>query len=500
MRNLFTNIIIGLFALGVCASCDSFLDETPDNRLRLDSYEKVAELLTNAYPNGSGVFMEWMSDNVGADPKNVQRLDMTQAYRWQNVELEGQDTPSFYWSSHYNAIAHANQALLALKEISEKNTERRNAIRGEALACRAFAHFMLVNVFAKTYDPQTAATDPGVVIMEKAEVTLLAQYKRSSVQEVYDFIEKDLLEAIDLASDRFLKNSGKYHFNRSAILAFASRFFLFKKDYPKAEKYATELLGHGYNPQFIRDYSQVYTGASSEVIARKFTDPALMSNLLLIRKDVLYGYKAYTGYRFNQDVYQSMVISKNDKRFSVSYSYGNGSTTSFLPKFQRDLIRRTSITSSSGFPYTVEVALRGEEVFFNRLEAWAMMGNEKKTEFESQFGAYLNAVYGGTIDYVTLYNGYKKIFQDLDENALRMKMVLDERRREFVEEGLRWFDIRRHYLPVVHVDMEGTVNTLMPNDPRKVLQIPQTAITHGGLQPNVREDSSEPKEHLVTYN
>lgn len=219
MRNLFTNIIIGLFALGVCASCDSFLDETPDNRLRLDSYEKVAELLTNAYPNGSGVFMEWMSDNVGADPKNVQRLDMTQAYRWQNVELEGQDTPSFYWSSHYNAIAHANQALLALKEISEKNTERRNAIRGEALACRAFAHFMLVNVFAKTYDPQTAATDPGVVIMEKAEVTLLAQYKRSSVQEVYDFIEKDLLEAIDLASDRFLKNSGKYHFNRSAILA-----------------------------------------------------------------------------------------------------------------------------------------------------------------------------------------------------------------------------------------------------------------------------------------
>ena len=104
--------------------------------------------------------------------------------------------------------------------------------------------------------------------MTKPEENLLATYERSSVQEVYDFVEKDLLEAIELVSDQYYKNSGKYHFNRAALMAFASRFFLFKKDYEKVEKYATELLGNDYNPQMIRDYTPVYTGTTSEMMGR----------------------------------------------------------------------------------------------------------------------------------------------------------------------------------------------------------------------------------------
>lgn len=498
MRNLLNKIAISLLTLGVCSSCDSFLEESPDNRLRLDSYEKVAELLTNAYPGGSGVFMEWMSDNVGADPKNVQRIDMTQAYLWQNVELEGQDTPSYYWSSHYTAIAHANQTLVALEEVDENNPSLEKAIRGEALACRAYAHFMLVSVFAKVYNPETAATDLGIVIMEQPETTLLAQYKRNSVKEVYDFIEKDLKEALDLVSDQHYKNSGKYHFNKAATLALASRFFLFKKDYPNAEKYATELLGAGYNTMMVRDYNQVYAGTSSEVIARKFSDPALLPNLMLVRKDVLYGYKSYTGYRFNQDVYNNLVLSQKDTRFLVSYGYGG--TTTFLPKYQRDLIRKTSITSSSGYPYTVEVAFRAEEVLFNRLEAWLMQDASKLSLFETQFNQYLKSVYAGTVDYATLLNSYKKVYTDLSDKELLLKMMLDEKRREFIEEGLRWYDICRHHISVAHTDVTGNASVLTANDPRKVLQLPQTAIAYGGLEPNLREDRSEPKAHLVNRN
>ena len=498
MKYLHKKIAIALSVLAVFSSCNSFLDETPDNRLRLDSFEKVAELVTNAYPAGSGVFMEWMSDNVGADPKNMQRMEMTQAYKWQDVEQEGQDTPSFYWSSNYMAIAHANQALLALEEVNEHNPEYKEAIRGEALACRAFAHFMLVSLFAKSYDAATAASDKGIVIMTEPESTLLATYERSSVQEVYDFIEKDLLEAMELVSDQYYKNSGKYHFNRSALLAFASRFFLFKKDYSQVEKYATELLGADYNAQMIRDYSQVYTGTSSEIMARKFTDPALSSNLLLIRKDVLYGYKAYAGYRFNQDVYESLVLHQKDLRFSVTYSYGG--SASFLPKFQRDLIEKTSITSSSGYPYTIEVALRAEEVFFNRLEAWAMMGTTKQSQLESQFDKYLKTVYSGVVDYALLLKNYQKFYPGLTADELRLQMVLDEKRREFVEEGIRWFDICRHKLSVRHTDIQGVTYVLQPEDARKVLQIPQTAILYGNLQPNERPATSEPKAHLVIRN
>lgn len=498
MRFIYKKAIVVLGALITLSSCDSFLDETPDNRLRLDSYDKIAELVTNAYPGGSGIFMEWMSDNVGADPKNIQRKEITQAYTWLEVELEGQDTPSYYWSSNYEAIAHANQALLALGEIKEHNPAYEKAIRGEALACRAFAHFMLVNTFAKSYDPQTATSDKGVVIMEQPEVTLLAKYQRSSVQEVYNFIEKDLLEAITLVSDQYYKNSGKYHFNKAALLGFASRFFLFKKDYANAEKYATELLGTDYNSQMIRDYNQIYTGTSSEIMARKFTAPTLPSNLLLIRKDVLYAYKAYAGYRINQEIYKSLVLSKKDLRFSISYNYGG--TAFLLPKFERELMRKTSITSSSGYPYTVEVAIRGEEVFFNRLEAWAMQGTTKLAQFESQFNQYIRTVYDGTVDYATLFSNYKRFYPELTEDNVRLRMVLDEKRREFVEEGVRWFDICRHQIGVSHTDVQGATHILQPNDPRKILQIPPSAIIYGGLKPNEREITTEPKAHLTTHN
>jgi hypothetical protein len=497
MKQLSNILIIGLLLTGLMSSCDSFLDKTPDNRLRLDTYEKVAELVTNAYPNASGIFMEWMSDNVGPDSKNLQRDEITQAYTWQNVTQEYQDTPSFYWSSNYEAIAHANQALLALEEVKENNPEYKNAIRGEALACRAFAHFMLVNLFAKSYDPQTAATDPGIVIMENPEVTLLANYQRSTVKEVYDFIEKDLLEAINLVSDRYYKNSGKYHFNKNAVLAFASRFFLFKQDYESSAKYATMLLGDGYNSRMIRDYSQLYTGTTSEIIARKFTDPTLLPNLLLVRKDIFYAYKAYAGYRFNQDIYDNLVISKKDQRFSVTYGFSG--TTTFLPKFERELIHRASVTASSGFPYTVEVALRAEEVFFNRLEAWVRL-DINKTQFESQFNSYLKGVYAGTIDYSTLSKSYKSTFPTMGDKELRLRMVLDEKRREFIEEGIRWFDICRNHLSVIHKDVSGATYVLTENDPRKVIQIPETAIKIGGLQPNDRDNTNEPQPRQINRN
>lgn len=495
MRKITKQLIIGLFATASLASCDSFLDETPDNRLRLDSYEKIAELLVSAYPAGSNVFMEFMSDNVGADPKNIQKSDYTQAYCFEKIDMEGQDTPSYYWGANYMAIAHANQALLALDALEETNTGFANAIRGEALACRAYAHFMLVNTFAKPYNEATAATDPGIVIMTQPEVTLLAQYKRNTVKEVYDFIEKDLLQAIDLVSNQYYKNTGKYHFNEAAVRALASRFFLFKKEYAQAEKYATELLGSDYNPQMVRDYSQIYTGTAAEVIARKFSDPGLASNLLLVRKDVYYGYKPQYGYRFTEAVYQQLVFSTQDIRFSVAYNFG-GATT-FLPKFQRTLFQRTSITAATGYPYTIAVELRSEEVFFNRLEAYLMMGADKLSLFETQFSKYLTAMYSGSVDYTTLFKSYKQKHSTLTDEEIRLKMLLDEKRREFVEEGMRWWDIRRHDLPVTHVDINGVTHQLQAKDSRKVLQIPETAIKYGHLEPNSYDTSMANAQQVI---
>ena len=53
-------------------------------------------------------------------------------------------------------------------------------------------------------------------------------------------------------------------------------------------------------------------------------------------------------------------------------------------------------------------------------------------------------------------------------------------------QGLRWFDLKRYGFSVTHLLQDGSEVTLDGDDPRKALQIPSSAITVGGLEPNPR--------------
>jgi hypothetical protein len=75
--------------------------------------------------------------------------------------------------------------------------------------------------------------------------------------------------------------------------------------------------------------------------------------------------------------------------------------------------------------------------------------------------------------------------QDDDQEAASL-YVLDERQREFIHEGMRWFDIRRLDIPVTHVLDDGSVIELAAEDLRKQIQIPKTAVDVSGLEPNPR--------------
>ena len=59
------NARLSLFVFAIIAiSCDSFLDEIPDNRVELNTLDKAAQLLTNGYSAASPAFTDWMTDDV----------------------------------------------------------------------------------------------------------------------------------------------------------------------------------------------------------------------------------------------------------------------------------------------------------------------------------------------------------------------------------------------------------------------------------------------------
>src|SRR5690606_40849377 len=106
-----------LLALGVVSGCDNYLEETPDNRVELNTIEKAAQLLTNAYSGASYQFTEWMSDNVTFTTGTVRLLEHNQAYKWEDVTPDNHDTPTYFWTPTYDAIAHANEVLAVIHKL-----------------------------------------------------------------------------------------------------------------------------------------------------------------------------------------------------------------------------------------------------------------------------------------------------------------------------------------------------------------------------------------------
>ena len=105
-------------------------------------------------------FTEAASDNAGDKGTGSIDLLSQNPYMFKDVLDDNRDSPEAYWVNCYGAIAAANQALEACEAATDKAAYKSQ--KAEALVARAYAHFMLVTLFSKVYDPATAAQDPGI--------------------------------------------------------------------------------------------------------------------------------------------------------------------------------------------------------------------------------------------------------------------------------------------------------------------------------------------------
>lgn len=476
------SLILGLTLL---TACDKYLEENPDNRVDLNTTEKAAQLLTNAYSSGGYEFTEWMTDNVTYTNGTTKLPEHVQAYEWDVIFPVSQDTPTNFWETTYDAIAHANEVLAVINDLPGEKAQR-DAVKGEALLTRAYGHFMLVNLFAKHYNTATADDDPGIPYPTAPERDFLVQYERLSVQEVYDMVEDDLLDGLKLVDATFYANSGKYHFTRDAALAFASRFYLYKGDWQKCIDYSTQMLGD--NPDvFVKDiYGMLRESSNDDDFIRKYTAPTERSNLLMIRQ--VTNFPVNVGFWPDFNIFQYLFYfnpfnSDDDARISTEgYPvYQRGDNGISVNKYEF-LFERTSITSNVGTYYTIATAFHGEEVLLNRAEAYAQLNQINPALADLQILARKRYAPNVTLNTTVLRNYYGSSNNQL----VTLTYALEERQKEFIHEGLRWFDIKRYSYRVQHLLQDGSVITLEADDKRKVLQIPQAAIDVGGLTPNER--------------
>ncbi|MDL2289925.1 RagB/SusD family nutrient uptake outer membrane protein [Paludibacteraceae bacterium OttesenSCG-928-F17] len=516
MKKLIYLIIVAFVFMG----CGNFLNKTPDNRAELSTPKDIASLLVAAYPQQNHVwFTELRSDNTTDVGPTAPADDATrrQSYYWQRVEAQSQDTPDGFFFSTYGSIAAINHALQAIEKMEKEGTyskKETDPLRGEALVARAYNHFMLVNLFAEHYDPATAATYPAIAYVTTVEDRPIMDYERLTVEQVYNLIEKDLLEGLSLIADDSYSQP-KWHFNKKAANTFASRFYLFRglyqtddngeDDWDKVIRYANLAL-EGKPESFLRDWSSTYR-LSMDAFGTEYSRSTNRANFLICSNISVMTRNWYYRYTMDLDLLRARTANKsthpiNDTKFEYLLSYKGAGAASLgcynVFKFN-EIFKRDGINANFGYPYVMYTPIVAEEALFNLMEAYTI--KERYDDVLDLFNKYYaarikdyNTPAAGSDYSVTnltiemKYGGNKLenwpqltphfISRLSQKQIVYLTCIVNVRASEFVGEGHRWFDIKRMHIPVTHKIYPTTQMVLEPNDPRRVINLPAEAEAH----------------------
>lgn len=99
----------------------------------------------------------------------------------------------------YFIINNVCNVIIRNADNASGDRQKANQYKAEAYILRAYMHYLLVNIYAKGYDPATAAADGGIPYVKEDNVISEAN-KKSTVAQVYDNILADIDAAFQLNS------------------------------------------------------------------------------------------------------------------------------------------------------------------------------------------------------------------------------------------------------------------------------------------------------------
>lgn len=441
MKNFKLYILLLAVSLGF-SSCDDYLDVTPkgkviptktnDYRLLLDSRN------IDGVVYGQDLIMMCSDDVIipdklgnpgaGYQPSNLDAFKFKD-HIFQTAEEDHN------FQTLYKTIYLAN---LVLDEVMGSDGEKseKDQLYAEALVHRAFSNLMLVNQYGKHYNPASANSDLGIYLRKGISLEE-NDLSRNSVAEVYESVESDLMEALELnLPDQPEIN---HRPSKAAVYGILSRMYLYMNNITDALKYADMSIALQGD---LRDYN-VQGGAlrsdlNQEVILHKTNHP--WSSLLVLNPEL------------------QMKYNPANLRFGTMFMPG------FFVQITEMLYVEHLFVGESG-----EVGITLPEMFYTKAECLArqnkaneaidVVNTVRKTRIMTSAYADLSAA-------------------DADE---ALTIVKEERRKELVFRGLRWFDLKRYNqfdnasISVTHT-LLGQDYTLEPNANKWALPIARKYI------------------------
>lgn len=235
----------------VLMSCSDFTELQPKGKNMLSTTNDLELLLnqdkdietTDLATIGGDVFYSF--DNVivilSVAQKTIKALRIGYFDDEQSlVNIEALTTSDSYYSECYSWVGTIANPILQQLEYATGSEAKKNQLRSEALALRAFAHYLILQKYAKAYNPSTAANDPGVIYMTE-DVDISVAQEKKSVQECYEMALADINAAIEgggLLSAR--PNASRL--NKAAGYAIKAHICMAMQKYTEAEDAAKKAL------------------------------------------------------------------------------------------------------------------------------------------------------------------------------------------------------------------------------------------------------------------
>ena len=374
-------------------------------------------------------------DEAGEDHV-FNRSNWTSSYRWYPNENPTSSYTTANWAMFYQWIANANVIINGIDDAAGEQSNR-DFIKGQVLAYRAFCHFHLVRIWGNRYETGGGNSQLGVPIKLDNSIDPIA---RSTVEEVYTQINKDLDDAITLLDGYSRKN--KSHFNVNVLKGLKARVALTQGNWALAAQFASQARA-GFALMDTATYAQGF-----QIFSENNNEFIWASQLIEDQSDKWANYGAFISRNFSSSAIRGNPRSINNLLYDMISATDIRKTLWDPTGEHLNLPDGVSLLSTHRkFPYTsqkfiavgngdsrVDVPLmRAAEMYLIEAEAFAR---------NNQDGLAAQALYDMVITRDTDYT--------LSTNtglALRNEISV-HRRVELWGEGFRWYDLKRLNLPL----------------------------------------------------
>jgi len=239
MKTSYIRTAVFLTVILLSASCKKYLEETPNNALPTEAsitdastaraaiigtYDRLQGYYASSYPTLGTI----TTDNVIFNGTLSEYLQLDQ----NAIPTDNVITVSAY-QGIYRTINSANSVIAYVPAVNDPllSAAEKNKIVGEAYFIRALAYFDLARGWG------------GVQLQLKptADLTVLKGIKRSTLDQTYDQVLADLIQAEQLLpEDASTRNRAQ----KSAARALRARLHLYRKQWAEAENYATQVISN----------------------------------------------------------------------------------------------------------------------------------------------------------------------------------------------------------------------------------------------------------------